>query len=129
MGRSAPSVERALAVLDFLAAHPGEEFTLSHLARRLGLSKATCHAVLGTLTRAGYLQRHPERLTYRLGPTLIALGSAAQSDARALDLARDEMRSLSAELALECLASTAVGDEIVILARSGPPAATPPTLQ
>src|SRR5205807_5671765 len=55
--RPAPGAERVVAVLNFLTAHPDESFTLSELARRLDLNKATCHALLMTLTDAGYLLR------------------------------------------------------------------------
>jgi DNA-binding IclR family transcriptional regulator len=108
-------------VLDFLAAHPDERFTLSELARRLELNKATAHALLVTLTDNGYLLRHPTDMTYSLGPALIALGSAAQGRFPAVDFARDVMRTLSEELGLEVLASAAVDWEIVILARAGTP--------
>jgi DNA-binding IclR family transcriptional regulator len=123
MARPSPGVERAVAVLDFLAAHPGEAFTLSELARRLDLNKATSHALLNSLTTAGYLLRHPTRMTYTLGPALIALGTAAQHQFEAADFAREEMRSLSDELGLECLATTAVGDDMLIVARAGAPRA------
>jgi DNA-binding IclR family transcriptional regulator len=123
MARPSPGVERAIAVLDFLAAHPGEGFTLSELARRLDLNKATAHSLLATLTDSGYLLRNPTRLTFQLGPALIALGAAAQSQFEAADFAREEMRSLSDELGLECLATTAVGEEMLIVSRAGPPRA------
>ncbi|MBV8982335.1 MAG: helix-turn-helix domain-containing protein [Acidimicrobiia bacterium] len=117
--RPAPGAERVVAVLNFLAAHPDESFSLSELARRLDLNKATCHALLMTLTEAGYLLRHPTRMTYMLGPALVAIGGAAQGQFQAVDFAREEMRALAEETSLECIASTVVGDEIVILSRSG----------
>src|SRR5205823_488061 len=119
--RPAPGAERVVAVLNFLAAHPDESFTLSELARRLDLNKATCHALLMSLTEAGYVLRHPTRMTYMLGPALVAVGSAAQGQFQAVDFAREEMRALAEETSLECIASTVVGDEIVILSRSGAP--------
>lgn len=121
MGRSAPGTERTIAVLDFLAAHPGEGFTVSELSRRLGQSKATCHAVVTTLAMAGYLLRHPTSMSYRLGPALIVLGSAAEGELQAVEYARDEMRALSDRLDLECLATAVIGDEMVVLARAGRP--------
>ena len=129
MPRPSPGIERAVSVLNFLAAHPGEAFTLSEIARRLELSKATAHAMLTTLVDAGYLLRHPTRMTYSLGPALIALGTAAQGQSPALDFAREEMRSLSDELGLECLATAAAGDDMVILARSGTPRTLSTSLQ
>jgi DNA-binding IclR family transcriptional regulator len=132
MARPAPGVERTVSVLGFLAAHPGESFSLSELARRLDLNKATCHALLTTLTDAAYLLRHPTQLTYTLGPALIAIGQAAEGQFEAVDFARVEMRALSDELGLECLATAAVADEMVIVARTGNPrvlGTSPPTGQ
>lgn len=121
MARPSPAVERVVAVLNFLAAHPDEGFTLSELARHLDLNKATAHSMLNALTDAGYVLRHPSRLTYTLGPALIGLGNAAAGSSPAVDFARDEMRALAERFELECLATTALGDEMVIVARSGVP--------
>ncbi|MBI2168916.1 MAG: helix-turn-helix domain-containing protein [Actinobacteria bacterium] len=121
MARPSPAVERVVAVLNFLAAHPDEGFTLSELARHVELNKATAHSLLNTLADAGYVLRHPSRLTYTLGPALIGLGTAASGSSPAVDFARDEMRTLAERFELECLATTTVGDEMVIVARSGVP--------
>lgn len=122
MARSAPSIDRTVALLNFLASHPDEAFSLSDLSRRVGIAKPTAHAMLAALTGAGYLLRHPGEKTYALGPALVAVGAAAA--ARELDLvgyARDEMRRLADELDVEVVASAAVGEEIVMLARAGEP--------
>jgi len=119
--RRAPAVERSVAVLNHLAAHPGEKLTLSEIAREVGLNKATLHAILGALADAGYLVRDPARKSYGLGPALIALGNAASSTHPAVDYALPEMQALTDELGLDCVASAAIHDEIVILARSGTP--------
>jgi DNA-binding IclR family transcriptional regulator len=121
MARRAPAVERAVAVLNYLAAHPGERFSLSEIARDLTLNKATLHAILGALTDAGYLSRDSEQKTYGLGPALVALGNAALSTFSAADYALPEMQALTEELGLDCVASAAIHDEIVILARTGTP--------
>lgn len=120
MARPAPSATRTVALLDFLAAHPDERFGLSDLARRLGMSKATAHALTAALTESGYLLRHPVDKTYSLGPALVAIGNAAASrEFEVVDYARDEMRRLADELHVMCVASATLGDEIVILAHSG----------
>ncbi|SEO83186.1 DNA-binding transcriptional regulator, IclR family [Trujillonella endophytica] len=123
MARTTPGVGRAVSVLTFLAAHSGEEFSLSELARRLELSKATCHAVLASLADAGFVLRHPGRSTYRLGPGLIALGRAAEESLGVVDVARDEMRALATRLNAACLATAVVGEEIVVVstANAGAP--------
>jgi DNA-binding IclR family transcriptional regulator len=73
-----------------------------------------------TLADAGYLVRHPRDKTYSLGPALIAVGHAAAArQFEAVEFASDQMRGLSEELGLQCVASTTMGDEIVLLASSG----------
>ena len=121
MPRRAPAVERSVAVLNHLAAHPGEKLTLSEIARDLGLNKATLHAILSALADAGYLVRDASRKSYGLGPALIALGNAASATQPAVDYAFPEMHALTDELGLDCVASAPIHDEIVILARSGTP--------
>jgi len=121
MPRRAPAIERSIAVLNLLAAHPGERFSLSEIARDLTLNKATLHAILWALTDEGYLIRDAEAKTYGLGPALVALGAAARSSQPAVDFAMPEMQALSDDLRLDCVASTAIHDEIVIVARAGTP--------
>lgn len=119
MARRAPAVERAVAILNFLAAHPADRFTLSEIARDLDLNKATLHAILGALMTAGYVVRDPAGKTYGLGPSLIALGNATLGSFPALTFAAPEMTALSEELDLDCVASAPIGREIVILASTG----------
>ena len=104
MARPSPQTDRVVTVVDLLAERPHEGLTLSELARRLGLSPATCHPMLSSLTRAGWLVRHPSRRSYRLGPGLIAAGQAATDGFAALDVARPRMVELQRDLVLACLA-------------------------
>lgn len=118
MARRAPAVERSVAVLNFLATHPAERFTLSEIARATDLNKATLHAILAALNASGYVLREEERKTYSLGPALVALGSAAVEANPAVQVAGPQMQLLSSELELDCVASAAIEDRIVILART-----------
>ena len=118
MARRAPAVERSIAVLNFLASRPDERFTLSEIARSTDLNKATLHAILGALTESGFVLREEERKTYGLGPALVALGGAAVEANPAVQLAIPHMEVLSNELGLDCVASTAIEEQIVILART-----------
>ena len=118
MARRAPAVERSIAVLNFLASRPDDRFTLSEIARAAELNKATLHAILGALTEAGFVLREEEKKTYGLGPALVALGGAAVEANPAVQLAIPHMEGLSNELGLDCVASTAIEDQIVILTRT-----------
>jgi DNA-binding IclR family transcriptional regulator len=119
VARPAPAANRALDILNFLAAHPTESFTLSELARRLDMNSASAHAVLAVLTDAGYLSRHPSHKTYGIGPAVVTLGDAARERHRHLDVARREMRALASELGVQIVATMAATDEIVFLDRIG----------
>jgi DNA-binding IclR family transcriptional regulator len=119
MTRPSPAVDRTVTVLEFLAGHPETGFGVSELARRLSMSKATVHAITAALADAGWLLRHPTDKTYRLGPALVAVGNAAAAQFEVVDYARVEMRKLAEDLGVQCVASAAIGDEMVILATAG----------
>lgn len=120
MARAALSATRAIAVLNFLAAHPVDSFTLSEIANRLHINLASAHSLLAVLTDEGYVVRHPRQRTYTLGPSVVALGSAALERHAAIDLARDAARQLAREVELEVAVSAPAGNDIVVLSRSGP---------
>jgi DNA-binding IclR family transcriptional regulator len=121
MSRPALAATRSAAILNFLAANPGEAFTLSELAERLGVNVASMHALLNALTDAGYLVRQPRLRTYTLGPSVVALGTAALETHPAIDLARDSARDLARETGLEVAVTTVAGEHIVFVARAGDP--------
>lgn len=79
-----PAVITACRILDALAARRSGGATLSELARVLGLSKSTMHGQLATLSAHGLIERDEVTRRFRLGPALVALGTAA---ARPNDLA------------------------------------------
>jgi DNA-binding IclR family transcriptional regulator len=116
-----PSVDRAVQVLDFLTTHPGRGFTLSELSRRLGMSKATAHGILSTLTERALLQRHPDTNEYRLGPALVPMGQVAERSFPALPHARREAERLAEEYDAECVIVMAIGEETLIIGRAGVP--------
>lgn len=118
MARPAPSVDRTIRLLNHFAASPGEQYALSDIARRLEFNKATCHAMLNELVKAGVLLRNPATKTYGLGPTLVTWGVASAFDAyQALEFAEPEMERLRERLDASCVACGMVGHDIVVLAR------------
>ena len=120
-GRSSPPTQRVVAILDFLAMHPQERFGLSELARQLHLAKPTCLGIVTTLTDSGYLVRDAADKTYRLGPSLIALGHLAQESLRVNPAARAELSRLSKAFDTTAALAAVVDDRITLLELVGPP--------
>jgi DNA-binding IclR family transcriptional regulator len=120
MARPSPQTERVVDLVDLLASRPDDALSLSEISSSLGVNKATCHAMLATLTRAGWLLRHPTRKTYRLGPTLASVGRIAAADIPALEFARPTIVELSHELGLVCLALAPSDDHLTVLDEVGP---------
>ena len=118
--KMSPSADRTIRILNHLAGHPDQSFTFSQLRRDLGMSSGTLHALLASLVKASYARRHPDTLTYSLGPAVLALGAAARSGYRLADDLVPEMERLSRELALTCHATVAQSGEMVVIARTGP---------
>ena len=119
MTRPGLSATRAVAVLNFLAAHAAEEFTLTDLAARLDINVASAHALLAVLADAGYITRHHRLRTYSLGPSVVALGNAAVERHPAIEHADQEARRLSEELDLGVAVTALAGDDILFLERVG----------
>ena len=91
---------RALAILDLLMANPHQAFGLTEMTRRLNLNKATCHAILTTMSNYGFLVQHPKTKAYRLGPSIIAAGNAAFAQFPVLEYARPELERLQNDLGI-----------------------------
>ena len=119
MARQALSATRAVAVLNFLASHATEQYSLSDLSDAMDINLASAHALMGALQESGYVVRHPRLRTYRLGPSVVALGAAALECHPAIDHAREEARRLSKDLGLAVAVSAVAGGEIVFLGRFG----------
>jgi len=120
-GRSSPPTQRVVAILDFLAKHPQDRFGLSELSRQLKLAKPTCLGIVTTLTDSGYLVRDAADKTYRLGPSLIALGHLAQESLRVNPAARAELSRLSKAFETTAALAGVVDDRITLLELAGPP--------
>ncbi|MGH9235707.1 MAG: IclR family transcriptional regulator [Acidimicrobiales bacterium] len=108
-----------MAVLELLARHPDERFTLSEVARRCSLNKATAHALLSTLSERGVLLRHPDEKRYSLGPRLVAIGDAARRGYTAVDFAPTVLDALAAATGLQASAWQMAGDHVVCVVRLG----------
>ena len=69
------SVDRALGLLDTIA-ELGGEATLTELSRTTGLNISTCHHLLATLSKRGFVAKAAGRRSYALGARILHLGQA-----------------------------------------------------
>jgi len=93
--RKVAAVERALAVLDAVAA--ADDVGTNELARRTGINPSTVSRLLATLVGSGYVRHVEETGRYRLGPRLVQLGNAALAGLDLRELARPVLAELAAE--------------------------------
>ncbi|MGD9793864.1 MAG: helix-turn-helix domain-containing protein [Acidimicrobiia bacterium] len=113
VARRSPQTERIVGIINLLTVDTsGAGVTLSELARRLQISKATCYPMLEALTQAGFLTRHPARKTFHLGPALIAAGQAAATQNPLFERARDAMVELGHTLDLTAWLWSEDGDQL-----------------
>ncbi len=117
MTQLSPPVARAVAVLNFMAGHSVQAFTLTEIANSLRLSSATCHNLLASLAQAGYVYRTVGK-TYVLGPALARIAQASLAPALVMQVARPEMRQLADAFDVVCSAYRLLGDEIHIYERA-----------
>lgn len=89
--------------------------TLSEVAERGGLTRATARRILLTLQALGYVNQQ-ERL-FNLTPKVLELGYAYLSAQGIAEMALPEMERLSAEIGESCSMSVLDGDAIVYVAR------------
>jgi len=121
MRRPALSAARGIEVIDFLGSFPEGAFTLSQIARAIGVNVASCHAVLSELTERGYLSRSESGKTYSLGPALVAIGHAALRNQPLIARAEAAAEVLAREHKLPVSLTRAVNEEVIgIYATPGP---------
>jgi DNA-binding IclR family transcriptional regulator len=111
--RPALAAARGIEIIDFLARFPAREFKLSEIVKGTGINIASCHAILGALRGHGYVSRCSRRKTYRLGPVLVAMGTAALASQPLVARAHELGVILRQELGLPVLLSAVIGDEII----------------
>jgi len=111
---SAPSLERGLAVLEYLAHHPGGKGQVE-IAQALGCPVTSIFRITRTLERAGYLVRDPETKVFRHTMRMLVLGQQALAENDLVGCALPVMRELSDELGDTVLLGVLNGSEIIVL--------------
>jgi IclR family transcriptional regulator, KDG regulon repressor len=74
--KDASNVDRALAILQYLAHHPGEHGVRA-IGATLDLSPSTVFRLLESLTRAGFVRQNDATSRYSIGLQAVQLGIAA----------------------------------------------------
>jgi DNA-binding IclR family transcriptional regulator len=120
MARPSPPTDRVVLVLDLLANHPGEPMSFTDISRRLSLSRATCHALLASLTDAGYIMRNDDK-TYLLGPSLIAVGRSAERSYPYVPAVREVVTELVERTNRSCVLTVTDGTTLTVLDYEGQP--------
>jgi DNA-binding IclR family transcriptional regulator len=119
MVKPALAAARAVTVLDFLALHPGQAFSLKELSGACQVNGASLLAVVTALVDGGYLLRHPNHKTYTIGPGVVSLAHAALVQHPTIDAARHLLPDLADDLEAHCTATVLMGDTLVSVAMAG----------
>jgi len=109
-------IERAMRLLDALAAHP-DPVTLKELSATTGLHASTAHRILNDLVVGRYVERVDNGL-YQLGMRLLELGSLVKGRLNVREAAISAMRSLHKLTGQTINLSVQQGDEIVYIDRA-----------
>ena len=112
-GRRVAAVERALAVLDALAAAGGAAVGVNELARTCEINASTVSRLLGTLAAHGMVERDADSGRYRLGLHVVTLADAALARRDLRGLARPYLERLVAATGETATLSLAAGAEAV----------------
>lgn len=114
-----PAIERGLAILELLSAD-GRARGVSEIARDLGFPKSSCHGLLETLERAGYVARtstdawSPTLRMHLVGLQVAARGGVLREAQQQLDRLRDAT-------GLSCHLGIRDGATVVYAAKAAPP--------
>jgi DNA-binding IclR family transcriptional regulator len=110
-----PPTARVVRVLELFARRPVEPLGLAEVARVLGLSRSTTHAILNTLVELGWLTRDDNTKSYALAAGLVAVGRAAEAGYPAVSQAAAELAALSARYDMAMSVAAVFDDEIRVL--------------
>lgn len=108
------SLEKGLAVLDILAAHPAG-LTLTETAVAAGMTRAGARRLLLTLTATGHARQDGRR--FLLTPRLLALARTWLDGVSLWDFALPYMREVAGALNESCSAAILADTDVVYVAR------------
>jgi DNA-binding IclR family transcriptional regulator len=92
---------------------------VAELGRELGITSATCYAIVAELQAAQYIVRVSGTNGYSLGPGILGVGKAAAAGYAPSHIAASELSALCADLGVDGLVKAWVGDHVVLVERAG----------
>ncbi len=111
---SAPAVDMALDLVEFLAENPGA-FGINDLSRRLGLAVNSVYRVLRRLAARGYVELDPASNGYQLSTQFISLGMKLHNRIDLRVRARRHLERLAAETGETCQIHTLQQNRMLVL--------------
>jgi DNA-binding IclR family transcriptional regulator len=111
------SIERMVAVIDFVAAHAANGCKLADVVAGTALGRATAHRFLKELERIGLLEFDEWSGRFFPGVKLVAWGASGANRFGLADRARPAMRRLAERTSDTIYLTLRVGDEAMCIAR------------
>jgi DNA-binding IclR family transcriptional regulator len=108
------SLERALALLQFVGQRPGG-LTNAQLGRELHIPKSTCSYILSRLEREGYLTRDEDSGRYTIGLGTLALAHGALREVGFRTQAEPTLYKLAAETGLRAYIGVLERDRLLTI--------------
>ncbi len=118
--RLVPAVDRAARILALMR-QESRYFSISELAREMGLSKGTVRDILVTLQHHGLVERDEETRRYRLGYGLLELGAAVLARLDLRSIARPFLRQVVERTGETVFLGVLDGDRVMILDKEEAP--------
>lgn len=114
--QSIQSVDRALTLLETIA-QMGGEATLTSLSVRTKLNISTCHHLLATLVKWGFVAKVPGRRTYALGSRIQHLSQACMRDVDLPNRAQPYLDRINAAIGETVYLCVLHGDQMMTIQR------------
>lgn len=119
-GSNSAPTERVLDIIESLGRQGDRRMRFSDIARELGLTQGTAHAILSTLTNRGWVTRDPTEKTFGLGPALSLIAANLGTARPLVHVAAEAARRLVDALDMPASVVEVVGDELMITAFESP---------
>lgn len=119
---SAPAVDMALDIVEYLAEHP-ETCGINELARRLEIPVNSVYRILMRLSERGYVETDTTTGGYQLSTRLFSLGMRLQSRFELRSRARPHLERLSAATGETCQIQALQGTRMMVVDCVAPPTA------